>query len=98
MNTAICEPEDHLAQFVQVRASRLIDTRSIRSVDPAAAIIQYRQGSPSLQGISDDSGTIIVSTHLGNNQLTVRTSHGDEVTYSPHLTKSMTVESKVYPK
>ena len=59
-------------------------------------IIQYRQGSPSLQGIPNDSGAVIISTHLGSNQLTVRTSHGDEVTYSPHLTKTMTAQSKVY--
>jgi ATP-dependent exoDNAse (exonuclease V) alpha subunit len=59
-------------------------------------IIQYKQGSPSLQGIPNDSGAVIVSTNLKNNQLTVRTSHGDEVTYSPHLTKTMTAESKVY--
>jgi conjugative relaxase-like TrwC/TraI family protein len=59
-------------------------------------IIQYKQGSPSLQGIPNDSSAVIVSTNLKNNQLTVRTSHGDEVTYSPHLTKAMTAESKVY--
>jgi conjugative relaxase-like TrwC/TraI family protein len=58
-------------------------------------IIQYRQGSPT-QGIPNDSAAVVVSTDAKNNQLTVRTSNGDEVIYSPHLTKAMTAQSKVY--
>ncbi len=59
-------------------------------------IIQYRQGSPASQGIPNDSAAVVVATDTTNNQLTVRTSHGDEVIYSPHLTKAMTAQSKVY--
>ncbi len=58
-------------------------------------VIQYRQGSPS-QGIPNDSAAVVVSTDARNNQLTVRTSNGDEVIYSPHLTKAMTAQSRVY--
>jgi ATP-dependent exoDNAse (exonuclease V) alpha subunit len=59
-------------------------------------IIQYRQGSPASQGIPKDSAAVVVATDTRNNQLTVRTSHGDEVIYSPHLTTAMTTHSKVY--
>ena len=59
-------------------------------------LIQYKQGSPSLQGIPHDSTAVVVSADLRYNQLTVSTSHGDEVTYSPHLTATMTAQSKVY--
>ncbi|WP_263385970.1 VirB4 family type IV secretion/conjugal transfer ATPase [Granulicella arctica] len=59
-------------------------------------IIQYRQGSPASQGIPNDSAAVVVATDTRNNQLTVRTSHGDEVIYSPHLTTAMTTQSKVY--
>ena len=59
-------------------------------------IIQYRQGSPSLEGIPNDSAAVVVATDARTNQLTVRTSNGDDVIYSPHLTKSMTAQSKVY--
>ena len=59
-------------------------------------IIQYRKGSPSSQGIPNDSSAVVVATDTKHNQLTVRTSHGDEVIYSPHLTKAMTAQSKVY--
>jgi conjugative relaxase-like TrwC/TraI family protein len=58
-------------------------------------IIQYRQGSPT-QGIPNDTAAVVVSTDARNNQLTVRTSNGDEVIYSPHLTKTMTAQSKIY--
>ena len=59
-------------------------------------IIQYRQGSPASQGIPNGSAAVVVATDTTNNQLTVKTSHGDEVIYSPHLTKAMTAQSKVY--
>ena len=59
-------------------------------------IIQYRQGSPSLEGIPNDSAAVVVSTDPKLNRLTIKTSHGDEVSYSPHLTKTMTTQSKVY--
>ena len=59
-------------------------------------IIQFRQGSPANQGIPSDSAAIVVAIDTRNNQLTVRNSHGDEVIYSPHRTKTMTAQSKVY--
>ena len=59
-------------------------------------VIQYRQGSPASQGIPNESAAVVVATNTRTNQLTVRTSHGDEVIYSPHLTKTMTAQSKVY--
>ena len=59
-------------------------------------IIQYRQGSPGIEGIPNDSAAEVVATNTRTNQLTVKTSHGDEVIYSPHLTKTMTAQSKVY--
>ena len=59
-------------------------------------IIQYRQGSPAIQGIPNDSVAVVIATNHKNNQLTVQTSNGDEVIYSPHLTRTMTAQSKVY--
>ena len=59
-------------------------------------IIQYRQGSPASQGIPSGSAAVVVATDTRNNQLTVRTSHGDQVIYSPHLTTAMTAQSRVY--
>ena len=59
-------------------------------------IIQYKQGSPSLEGIPNNSAATVVSTNSASNQLTVKTSNGDEVTYSPHLTQTMTAQSSVY--
>ncbi len=59
-------------------------------------VIQYRRGSPGIEGIPNDSASVVVSIDTRNNQLTVRTSHGDEVIYSPHLTTAMTTQSKVY--
>ncbi len=59
-------------------------------------IIQYRHGSPSSQGIPSGSAAVVVAADTRNNQLTVRTSYGDEVIYSPHLTTAMTSQSKVY--
>ena len=59
-------------------------------------IIQYRQGSPNLEGIPKDSAAVVISTDPRNNKLTVQTSNGDEVIYSPHLTRTMTAQSKVY--
>lgn len=59
-------------------------------------IIQYRQGSPGIEGIPNDSAAVVVATNARTNQLTIKTSHGDEVIYSPHLTKTMTAQSKVY--
>ena len=59
-------------------------------------IIQYRQGSPNLEGIPKNSAAVVISTDPRNNKLTVQTSNGDEVIYSPHLTTTMTAQSKVY--
>ena len=59
-------------------------------------IIQYRQGSPSLEGIPNNSAAVVISADHKNNQLTVQTSNGDEVIYSPHVTRTMTAQSKVY--
>ena len=59
-------------------------------------IVQYRQGSPTLLGIPNDSAAVVISTDTRNNKLTVQTSNGDEVIYSPHLTRIMTAQSKVY--
>ena len=80
-----------------MRRTRGNDTRRESAAQYAPGdLIQYKQGSPSLQGIPHDSTAVVVSADLRYNQLTVSTSHGDEVTYSPHLTATMTAQSKVY--
>jgi conjugative relaxase-like TrwC/TraI family protein len=57
--------------------------------------IQYRLGS--LSGdIPNNSVATVVATDSKTNRLTVQTSDGDEVTYSPHLAKDMTAQSTVY--
>ena len=58
--------------------------------------IQYREGSPNLEGIAHNSVAVVVATDPQSNRLTIQTSSGDEVTYSPHLTRTMTANSKVY--
>ena len=62
----------------------------------AGDIIAYKQGSPSLEGIPGNSEAVVVRTYPKTNQLTITTSHGDEVTYSPHQTKTMTAQSRVF--
>jgi ATP-dependent exoDNAse (exonuclease V) alpha subunit len=57
--------------------------------------IQYRLGS--LSGdIPNNCVATVVATDSKTNKLTVQTSDGDEVTYSPHLAKDMTAQSTVY--
>jgi conjugative relaxase-like TrwC/TraI family protein len=59
-------------------------------------LIQYRQGSPNLDGIANNSVGVVVGSDAQKNLLTIQTSTGDEVTYSPHVSKTMTKESTVY--
>ena len=57
--------------------------------------IQYRLGSLS-GGIANNSVATVVAIDSKANKLTVQTSDGDEVTYSPALAKDMTAQSTVY--
>jgi hypothetical protein len=57
--------------------------------------IEYRQGSQS-NGIANNSNVQVLAVDPKSNQLTVQTSTGDEITYSPHLTRAMTAQSTVY--
>ena len=59
-------------------------------------LIQYRQGSPTIDGIPHNSIGIVVSVDAKTNSLTVQTPSGDEATYNPRLTKTMTAQSTVY--
>ena len=59
-------------------------------------LIQYRQGSPTIDGIPHNSIGTVVSVDAKTNSLTVQTPSGDEATYSPNLAKTMTAESTVY--
>ena len=59
-------------------------------------LIQYRQGSPTIDGIPHNSIGIVASVDAKTNSLTVQTPSGDEATYNPNLTKTMTAESTVY--
>jgi len=59
-------------------------------------LIQYRQGSPTIDGIPHNSIGTVVSVDAKTNSLTVQTPSGDEATYNPQLTKTMTAESTVY--
>ena len=63
---------------------------------PPATSSSTAKGAQPSQGIPNDSTAVVVAMDIRNNQLTVRTSHGDEVIYSPHLTTAMTTQSKVY--
>ena len=48
-------------------------------------------------GVDPSNSTVVVlAIDSNSNQLTVQTSAGDEVTYSPHLTKAMTSQSTIY--
>jgi len=59
-------------------------------------LIQYRQGSPAIDGIPHNSIATVLSADGKTNSLTVQTPNGDEATYSPHHSKTMTAESSVY--
>jgi hypothetical protein len=59
-------------------------------------LIQYRQGSPTFDGIPHNSIGTVVSVDAKTNSLTVQTPSGDEATYNPSLRKIMTAESTVY--
>jgi conjugative relaxase-like TrwC/TraI family protein len=59
-------------------------------------LIQYRQGSPGVDGIAHNSIATVLSVDARNNMLTVQTPSGDEATYNPQLAKTMTAESTVF--
>ena len=59
-------------------------------------LIQYRQGSPTIDGIPHNSIGTVVLVDAKTNSLTVQTPSGDEATYNPNLTKTMTAESTVF--
>ena len=59
-------------------------------------LIQYRQGSPTIDGIPHNSIGTVVSVDAKTNSLTVQTPSGDEATYNPNHTKTMTAESTVF--
>ena len=84
------------SKFLPVYIEKQLTNPKLAAQYAPGDIIQYRQGSPASQGIPSGSAAVVVATDTRNNQLTVRTSHGDEVIYSPHLTTAMTAQSKVY--
>ncbi len=59
-------------------------------------LIQYRQGSPGIDGIAHNSLATVLAVDARNNTLTVETASGDEATYNPHLSKTMSAESTVF--
>jgi hypothetical protein len=59
-------------------------------------VIHYRQGSPTIDGISHNSTATVLSVDARNNTLTVQTPGGDGATYNPQLSKAMTAESAVF--
>ena len=72
-----------------------LNRRNAVEYDPGD-IIRYKLGSPSTEGIAPDSSAVVVRVDATLNQLTVKTSHADEVTYDPRLLGTMTGQSKVY--
>ncbi len=84
------------SKALPVHIEKELTNRKLAAQYAPGDIIQYKQGSPRLEGIPNDSAAVVVSTNPKTNQLTVKTSNGDEVIYSPHLTKTMTAQSKIY--
>ena len=79
-----------------VHVEQALDNPKLATQYTTGDRIEYRQGSSNLEGIANNSVGIVLATDAKSNRLTVQTSAGDEVTYSPDLTKAMTAESKVY--
>jgi hypothetical protein len=85
---------DSRAFIVHVRQP-LTDPRLAAQYTPGD-LIEYRQGSPSFEGIPNNSVATVIRMDAKTNQLTVQTSAGDEVTYRPDHAKTMTAQSTVY--
>ncbi len=86
------------SKFLPVHVEKELTNPKLAAQYTPGDIIQYRQGSPSLEGIPNNSAAVVVSIDTKTNKLTVENFQGDEVIYSPHLTKAMTAQSKVYRK
>ncbi len=84
------------SKILPVRIEKELTNPKLAAQYAPGDIIQYRQGSPGSKGFLTTAPPWSLSSRPKNNQLTVKTSHGDEVIYSPHLTKTMTAQSKVY--
>jgi conjugative relaxase-like TrwC/TraI family protein len=81
---------------VTVFVEQPVSNRKLASQYTPGDLIQYRHGSPKIDGIPHNSIATVLSVDARTNSLTVQTASGDESTYSPHLSKTMTAESVVY--
>jgi conjugative relaxase-like TrwC/TraI family protein len=78
-----------------IRIEQTLDNPKLAAEYTPGDRIQFRQGSQS-DGIANNSTVQVLAVDPKSNQLTVQTSTGDEITYSPHLTRAMTAHSTVY--
>ena len=83
------------SKSITVHTEQLLGNPKLAAEYTPGDHIQYRQGSQS-DGIATNSTVAVLAIDSNSNQLTVQTSAGDEVTYSPHLTKAMTSQSTIY--
>jgi conjugative relaxase-like TrwC/TraI family protein len=81
---------------VTVYVEQPISDRRLASQYTPGDLIQYQQGSPKVEGIAHNSTATVLSVEARTNSLTVQTVSGDEVTYSPHLLKTVTAGSIIY--
>jgi ATP-dependent exoDNAse (exonuclease V) alpha subunit len=79
-----------------VHVEHLLSNPKLAAQYTPGDLIQYRQGSPTIDGIPHNSIGTVVSVDAKTNSLTVQTPSGDEATYNPNLTKTLTAESTVY--
>ena len=83
------------SRLFTIRVEQTLDNPKLAAEYTPGDRIEYRQGSQS-NGIANNSAVQVLAVDPKSNQLTVQTSTGEEITYSPHLTRAMTAQSSVY--
>jgi conjugative relaxase-like TrwC/TraI family protein len=58
--------------------------------------IHYKTGSPTTEGIPNNSASTVLSVHANKNILTVETRDGEQISYNPAQLRRQTAESTVY--
>ncbi len=82
------------SRFVPVLIEQTGNRQKVETYAPGDTI-QYRAGSQ-IEGIAPNSSATVVTVAAKGNMLTVQKADGEQLSYSPHLMKPMTMQSTVY--
>jgi conjugative relaxase-like TrwC/TraI family protein len=83
------------SRSVPIRIDQELSNRKIAANYAPGDIVQYRTGESSLQ-IASNSAATVLSVDPKKNTLTVQAADGQQITYNPVKTKSLTTHSTVY--